>query len=245
MRSAPRAPRQTDMNLSDLLSATPADLVFMDCDGVIFDTNALKCDAFRVALDGYPRDVVEALVDYHRRTGGVSRYLKFERFFREMYPVAAPEEAMKTALARFASHCELGYARMRPRPEALAFAEHFGGERVYVVSGSDEAELRRVFERQEIDARFAAIHGSPTSKRVHLRLLLERHRVAPQDALFVGDGWGDWECARALEVPFVLLTEMSEWDDGKETVAASDGPMAIAESWGVLLDATRRYRPRA
>jgi phosphoglycolate phosphatase-like HAD superfamily hydrolase len=228
------------MKLEVLLDQTPARLVFMDCDGVIFDTNALKCDAFRVALEGYPRDQVESLVDYHRQTGGVSRYLKFERFFREMHPVADPESAMKDALSRFAQHCEVGYARMRPRPEALAFAELFGPDRVYVVSGSDEAELRRVFERQEIDSRFVAIHGSPTTKKVHLRHLLEKHAVSSKEALFVGDGWGDWDCAKALDVPFVFLAEMSEWDDGPEIVAASRGPMAIAETWHDLLETTRK-----
>lgn len=231
------------MQLQDLLNQTPARLVFMDCDGVIFDTNALKCDAFRVALDGYPRDLVEALVTYHRQTGGVSRYLKFERFFRDMHPVADPERAMKDALGRFAQHCELGYARMRPRPEAIAFAERFGADRLYVVSGSDQEELRRVFERQGLDARFTGIYGSPTPKKNHLRQLLERHGVTARDALFVGDGWGDWDCAKALEIPFVLLTEMSEWDDGPAVVGASRGAMAIADTWSQLLDATRRMPP--
>lgn len=228
------------MLLHELLSQTPASIVFMDCDGVIFDTNALKCDAFRVALEGYPRPEIEALVAYHRQTGGVSRYLKFEKFFREMHPVADPARAMQEALARFAQHCELGYSRMRPRPEALAFAELFGADKVYVVSGSDEAELRRVFERQELDHRFAGVFGSPTAKKVHLRHLLDTHNRTARDALFIGDGWGDWDCAKALEVPFVFLAEMSEWDDGPETVAASRGPMAQADTWQALLEATRR-----
>lgn len=234
------------MQLQDLLSSTPAALTFMDCDGVIFDTNALKCDAFRVALEGYPKPAVEALVAHHRRTGGVSRYSKFELFFREMHPVASPDEAMQVALDRFARHCELGYARMRPRPEALAFAELFGGPTsVYVVSGSDQDELRRVFDRQDLSHRFAGVFGSPTKKLSHLRALLERHGVQPRDALFVGDGWGDWEAARALDLPFVFLAEMSEWDEGPATVGASARSMAIAETWPDLIDCARRVRAEA
>jgi len=231
------------MKLQDLLTQTKPQLVFMDCDGVIFDTHALKCDAFRVAVEGYPKDEVEALVAYHRQTGGVSRYLKIERFFREMHPVADPEAAMKVALARFASYVEPGFARMRPRPEALAFAELFGGpDRVYVVSGSDEEELRRVFEHQELDHRFAAIHGSPVGKKAHLRRLLDRHGVKSRDALFIGDGWGDWDASRALDVPFIFLSEMSHWDEGQATIAKSTGAMALAETWAELLDAVRRTR---
>jgi phosphoglycolate phosphatase-like HAD superfamily hydrolase len=215
------------------LADSPPRIVFMDCDGVIFDTNKLKCDAFRYALEPYPTEAVERLVAYHRRTGGVSRYLKFELFFRDLHPVERPRDAMEVALARFAGYCEAGYARMAPRPEALDFARHHEAP-VYVVSGSDENELRRVFDVKGIAALFAGVHGSPVGKREHLGHLLGRHGVGASEALFVGDGWGDWDCAQALAVPFIFLAEMSEWDDGRQTVAASAGPMAVAESWAAL-----------
>lgn len=230
------------MQLDRLLASTPAELVFLDCDGVIYDTNRLKCDAFRFALEGYPRDVVEALVDHHKATGGVSRYLKLERFFHEMHPVAEPEPAMRAALDRFADFCERGYGRMRPRSEALRFAEALGGpDTVYVVSGSDEEELRRVFDAADLRHRFADVHGSPTGKRAHLARICGERGVDPQRCLFVGDGWGDWDTATALEVPFVFLSEMSEWADGPSTVASAAPhlPVAEASSWDALLSALR------
>lgn len=230
------------MQLERLLASTPADLVFMDCDGVIYDTNRLKCDAFRYALDDYPSDRVEALVSYHRATGGVSRYLKLERFFREMVPIPDPEPAMRRALDRFSEFCERGYERMRPRSEALAFAAIFGGsERVHVVSGSDEVELRRLFDRADLRHRFAEIHGSPTGKKAHLARIAAAAGVALERCLFVGDGWGDYDTALSLGVPFVFLSEMSEWEAGAKTLAAvsAEAPMSQAEDWGTLLDAVR------
>ena len=231
------------MQLDRLLAETPADLVFMDCDGVIYDTNRLKCDAYRYALEDYPRPLVEELVNYHRATGGVSRYLKIERFFYEMLvlPDAAPR--MQRALDRFASFCERGYERMRPRPEALAFAELMGGPgRVHVVSGSDEDELRRVFDAADLRHRFYEVHGSPVGKKTHLSRISAEAGVALDRCLFVGDGWGDWDTATTLGVPFVFLSEMTEWDDGKATIARSapDAPIAEATSWDVLLQAVRR-----
>lgn len=230
------------MLLERLLASTPADLVFMDCDGVIYDTNRLKCDAFRHALDGYPGDRVEALVTYHRATGGVSRYLKLERFFREMVPTPDPEQAMRRALDRFSAFCERGYERMRPRAEALAFAALFGGsERVHVVSGSDEAELRRVFEQADLRHRFAEIHGSPIGKKTHLSRVAAEAGVALDRCLFIGDGWGDYDTALALGVPFVFLAEMSEWEAGHATMSAIDPaqPLSVADTWDRLLQAAR------
>ncbi len=231
------------MQLDALLETTPADLVFMDCDGVIYDTNRLKCDAYRYALDIYPGPLVEALVTYHRATGGVSRYLKIERFFREMHPVDDPDQHIRSALERFAHFCERGYERMRPRPEALTFAELMGGAaRVHVVSGSDEAELRRVFDAADLRHRFVEIHGSPVGKKAHFTRICAEAGVEPARCLFVGDGWGDWDAATALGVPFVFLAEMSEWDAALATLAEApvSKPVAIAPTWESLLQAVRR-----
>ena len=226
----------------DALTKARPHAVFMDCDGVIFDTNQLKCDAFRYALDRYPRDAVEALVAWHKRTGGVSRYLKIEHFFRELCPVPDVDAASTRALLRFGEFCERGYETMTPRPEALAFAALAGGpDRVWVVSGSDEEELRKVFARQNIADRFADVHGSPVGKRAHLTRILAAQHVAPAEALFVGDGGGDWEAAEALGGPVGFLAEMSDWTDGAATVAASDdATAAIAETWTALLASVRR-----
>lgn len=227
--------------LDALMSRRPA-AVFMDCDGVIFDTNQLKCDAFRYALDRYPRAAVEALVDWHKRTGGVSRYLKIEHFFRELNPVPDVAAASARALTRFGEFCERGYEAMQPRSEALAFAALAGGpDCVWVVSGSDEEELRGVFRRAGIADRFVDVHGSPVGKRAHLSRILAARGVAPAQALFIGDGGGDWETAEALGVPFVFLAEMSEWRDGRAAVAESgEAPAAIAETWAALTAAARR-----
>jgi len=220
----------------------PIRAVFMDCDGVIFDTNRLKCDAFRYALHGAPSALVEDLVAYHMRTGGVSRYLKIERFYRELYRVPDAAAAIASGLARFAAFSEAGYTNLAPRPESLAFADHFGASNVWVISGSDEVELRRVFDAHGIRHRFRDVCGSPVAKAAHLGRILAEQAIDPADALFVGDGGGDLEAARALGVPFVFLDEMSEWKDGPAEVRAAavrGEPVAIARDWSELLSAAR------
>lgn len=223
-------------------SPTAIGAVFMDCDGVIFDTNKLKCDAYRYALADAPSAVVEDLVAYHQRTGGMSRYLKIERFYREMHRVPLPEEAIAQALSRYGAFCEDGYSRMKARAESLAFADRFGRDRVWVVSGGDERELRGVFADHGIARHFAAIHGSPVTKPVHIARILAERGLAAQQALFVGDGGGDWDAAKALGLPFVYLREMSEWRDGAKVLAAAidaGANAAIAADWAELLAAAK------
>ena len=89
--------------------------VFLDCDGVIFDVNAAKTAAFRRALTDYPEPLVEALVDYHVRHGGISRYEKFRWFFQELHPSSNVEAEVARASERFAAIVRDAYGRSAPR----------------------------------------------------------------------------------------------------------------------------------
>jgi phosphoglycolate phosphatase-like HAD superfamily hydrolase len=211
------------------------EVVFLDCDGVIFDTNALKDRAMYEAAAGFPEAARQRLVEQHRAFGGVSRYEKLRWFFREVCPVADEEAAMSAALVRFTAVSEHGYDAIEPRAEALDFAARMGGAAsVYVLSGSDEAELRRVFERRGLAARFAAVLGSPTGKRAHMEGVLRERGLAPTQALMVGDGRGDWEAARELGVPFVFLGEMSSWASAAADLAGAREAW-VAARWSDLL----------
>ncbi len=218
-------------------------LFFFDCDGIIFDVNPAKSAAFDYAVADYPANARRALVEYHQQTGGISRYAKLRRFFTEMCPVDDVDAAVAKALERFGDFSRRAYDELEPREEALELAAAVGAaERGYVVSGSDESELRGVFDAKGIADRFAEILGSPTDKPTHLRAVMAKRDVSPRQALFIGDGRGDFDCADELGVWFVFLAEMSDWVDGREVVteardrfAARGVGIAVAETWSELL----------
>jgi phosphoglycolate phosphatase-like HAD superfamily hydrolase len=214
----------------------------MDCDGVIFDVNAAKLRAFDEALADYPDEARARLLAHHAQSGGVSRYDKLRWFFTEVHPVDDVGGAVAEAARRFGAITERAYDRLTARPEALLFAERMGGARsVYVVSGSDERELRQIFREHHLDDRFAAVLGSPKRKAEHFEEVLARHGVAARDAIMVGDGRGDYDAARAVGVPFVLLREMSTWSEWQSDIE-DDVPgvrgvpaVVVADTWAELL----------
>lgn len=212
----------------------PIALTFLDCDGVIFDSNPFKHLAFARALDEYPEEAVERLLRMHSVEGGISRYVKMRRFFEELHPIDDPEPAIRRALERFGEVSKAAYGELTPIPDALAFAAEMGGpESVFVVSGADGDELREVFSMHGIIDRFAEVLGSPTEKQDHLLRVLAERGVPPERALLVGDGKGDFDCARELGVPFVFLAERSDWEDGPSTVAP-EKDCWVARSWEEL-----------
>ncbi len=66
-----------------------------DCDGVILDSNRLKSDAFRQSLHDEDPELVNAFISYHHAQGGVSRYVKFDYFYRELNPLPDAERASR------------------------------------------------------------------------------------------------------------------------------------------------------
>ena len=104
-------------------------LVF-DCDGVVLNSNQLKIQAYYdVAIKfGANKAQAQALVDYHVKLGGISRYPKFEYFLHEIMQQAVTEQAMQALLDSFTKEvkrlltdCEIAPDLMRV-PIFTAFA---------------------------------------------------------------------------------------------------------------------------
>ena len=209
--------------------------VFLDCDGVVFDSNAFKVDALEAVIADESEEARREMLRYWRRSGGLSRYVKLDHFYRNIVGAGDVEAKVAEGVRRFGERSRAGYRTVSPVPAALAFVRDAGPERCFVVSGTDQDELRDVFQEQGIDGLFADVLGSPTTKPEHLDRVLEERRCPPTDALFVGDGAGDLRASEATGVPFVYLAEMSEWDGADEALATSDA--IVARDWPELLRA--------
>ncbi len=119
-------------------------------------------------------------------------------------------------------------------PEALRFARLTGPERCFVVSGTDQDELRDVFAAKELTLTFAQICGSPTSKLAHMERILEEYGCPGERALFIGDGGGDFDVARKLGVPFIYIDQYSEWRAARATLSGAKDVL-VCETWSDIL----------
>lgn len=213
--------------------------VFLDCDGVVFDSNDFKVDALRAVMGGHDEQAQRRMLAYWHQNGGLSRYVKLDHFFRHVVGIddeAEVEARVARGLEVFGAASRAGYRTAEPVGEALALVRHAGPARCFVVSGTDQAELRDVFASHGLDAAFAEVLGSPTTKPEHIRRVLRERGCAPRDALFVGDGAGDFRACRETGVPFVFLASMSGWTGAAEALEGQPG-VGWADDWPALLDA--------
>ena len=64
-------------------------LLILDCDGIIFDSNNLKTEGYRQSLRALKvsEEGVNDFVKLHLSDVSVSRFVKFQRFFSDIYKV--------------------------------------------------------------------------------------------------------------------------------------------------------------
>ncbi len=188
-------------------------LVF-DCDGVILDSNLLKTQAYydTAIAFGASNEQAQAIVDYHVRLGGISRYPKFEYFLQEILHQPVTDERMKFLLDRFASEIHHGLLHCKLADGLIELRERYPQQRWMVLSGGDQAELRGLFKQRGLDGMFdGGIYGSPDNKdQVLAREIASGHLAKP--ALFLGDSKYDHEAASRAGLDFLFLSEWTEFE---------------------------------
>ena len=192
-------------------------LVF-DCDGVVLNSNQLKIQAYYdVAIkSGANKTQAQALVDYHVKLGGISRYPKFEYFLHEIMQQAVTEQAMQALLDSFTKEVKRLLTDCEIAPDLMRVREANPHAKWMIISGGDQAELRDIFQQRGIDKLFdAGIFGSPDNKDVILARELDAVNIV-EPALFIGDSRYDHQASTNAGLDFVFLsawTDVEGWQD--------------------------------
>jgi len=186
--------------------------IIFDCDGVILDSNNIKSNAFAKSLVDEDKQLVDQFIIYHKKNGGVSRFKKFEYFFKKIKKQKNYTISLNNALS---SYAVLSY-------ESLLDADEVKGVRsilillkdlnidCFVVSGGEQNEVREVLKKLHLDHYFKKIYGSPTSKEEHLLT------IKPKKSLYFGDAKSDYIAAKNFNMDFVFISSVSDWEDGVE-----------------------------
>jgi len=189
-------------------------VIIFDCDGVIFDSNTLKSEAFRrTLLDfGYPDVLVEDFVSYHQKKGGISRYVKFKTFITDFLNIKFEKEPYDKLLRRFSLYCVKLYENADYTPFLIEFLEKYKDSmQFYVVSGSDEIELNKVFENRGLKKYFKKILGSPKTKKDCVQLIINENRK--KKIVMFGDSKSDFIAAKGNNINFIYMKKFSESKD--------------------------------
>ena len=138
---------------------------FFDFDGVIINSDKIRVKAFEYALKNFNDKLISDFLNYHKENGGLSRYNKFERF-RNL--TGSSDEDVMNWLKLYNDYCKEKLIESSLLiKETLSMIKNLNKHsyKLYIVSASDQEELRFIVKSQNIDKYFNGILGSPTTKK--------------------------------------------------------------------------------
>jgi phosphoglycolate phosphatase-like HAD superfamily hydrolase len=187
---------------------------FFDCDGVILDSNKIKSAAFAQALQGEEQKLIDEFLHYHQLNGGISRFVKFEYFFKIIKVQKNYQKDLEKALKNYS---QLSYQGLLACEEIIGVRKilsHLKANNItsFVISGGEQEEVSKVLDRRNLKPYFAGIFGSPTNKKQHLNDISKAGTITK--GIYFGDAKSDYEAASAFNLDFVYISGASEWQDG-------------------------------
>lgn len=212
------------------------DVVVFDCDGVLLDSNDLKTAVFKAVLEAHDFSpaAIAAFGAFQRANFGTSRYRLFQALIDGRFGEQRPVD-LATLLADFGARCRMGYVE-QPETAGMRGALHRAGRGnrpLYVVSGSDESELRDVFAERSLGALFADVYGSPATKVENIARVREHRRQRgggdAERMLFVGDAEADMKAAEEGGADFVFVARYSTVREEMLMKAAERGHRIIED----------------
>ena len=189
--------------------------IIFDCDGVILNSNFQKIEAYRNTALTYGASKVQAedLVNHHVKLTGISRYVKFKYFLKEIMGEDVKDSSMEILVnslnkevINLLKDCEVaeGLEKLKSQTQKSTWM---------VASGGDQEELRFLFKEKKITSYFdGGIYGSPSSKHQIIEKKLKNKHFLP--ALFLGDSLYDIQTAQKFHLDFIFVygwTDLKDW----------------------------------
>lgn len=197
--------------------------IVFDCDGVVLNSNKAKVQAyFDVAKRTGGSDAdARAFVHHHVTKGSFPRNGKIEYYLKEIVKQPITIEVVQKYLEAFEDILDKSLMQCEIAPALPALKAATPQAAWMLLSGGDQAELRRVFPRRNIEGfnlaqMFeAGIFGGPDQKdEVLAREIADGNVQLP--ALFLGDSKYDHQAATKAGLDFVFLSDWTEVKDWQQ-----------------------------
>lgn len=187
---------------------------------MVLNSNKVKVHAYyEVAKRNGGSDAqAQAFVNHHVSKGSFPRNGKIEFYLKNIVnQLVTPElvqqyiQTFEDILDKTLMTCEIAQGLI---PLKVATAN----VRWMLLSGGDQAELRRIFPRRKIDEQNlakmfeAGIFGGPDIKEDVLKREIDNKNIC-LPALFIGDSKYDYQAAQSAELDFVFLSDWTEVKD--------------------------------
>ena len=191
--------------------------IIFDCDGVILNSNQVKTNAFRQVFEKYNINAVDEFIKYHRNNGGISRYIKIEKFLKNILPKYDEnrdfnEDEFSMLLQSYSNQCKESLLKCEVTKDLSILRKITGNIPWLIISGGDQFELREIFNKKGLTSFFnGGIFGSPEKKTEIIKREIV-NGIIQFPSLMLGDSKLDHIAAKSNNIDFLFVYK---WTDFK------------------------------
>ena len=182
-------------------------IFIFDCDGVILDSNYFKIDAMRNALirNNFTNIEVNASINYFKNNFGNSREHHVNEFLKNHKKNDIESSTLAKKIIHDYSHQVKEMYMDCDLTDGFDFIfQNFGSFKKYIASGSNEQELKLVFQRRKLDKYFVGIYGSPQTKTNNIGNIIHQNQdVSKDEIVMIGDSVSDYQSACKENIGFL------------------------------------------
>lgn len=177
--------------------------IILDFDGTIVESVGIKDRAFEILFKEYP-DHLDNIMEYHLANNATVRFDKFKHITENILNQEYNENTKRILSNRFS---KLVFKRIVECPYvqgAEDFLNYFYGKvPLYLASASPATELEKILEAKDLKKYFNDVYAIPWVKMDVIQDILKRKNILPEEAVFIGDAFEDYEAARLTDVFFI------------------------------------------
>jgi phosphoglycolate phosphatase-like HAD superfamily hydrolase len=178
--------------------------VFWDFDGVIKDSVEIKSDAFEEIFLPFGKEIAKKVKFHHEENGGMSRYHKLPIYLSWAGQEVSAELTTEYA-EKFAQLVKQKVINSEWIAGVLEYLENnCNRQYFFLITATPQQEITEIISILKINHFFKEIVGSPTKKNDAIKQILSRYKVAPEQALMIGDSKSDYSAAMKSKISFVL-----------------------------------------
>lgn len=180
--------------------------IFFDFDGVILDSMPIRDKGFEEMVSKYTQDkkMIEEFLEFHRYNAGLSRFFKFRYFFEKMLKKDISEKIILDLANDFSEIMkrELTNKKYLIKETVDFITNNYTKYNMYIVSGSEQNELRYLCKELGISDYFKIILGSPIHKNDLVKNIISQEDLNVKECILIGDSINDYDAAITNDIDF-------------------------------------------
>jgi len=214
--------------------------VTFDLDGTLFATTEIKSRAFADLFSSYGKEVEIAVLEDHMRSEGISRFIKFRRWYEELLSLEYTDE-IGSELSRRYDQIVLPQIRVAPWTlGAFEFLNQWHGRiPLFVASATPQHQLADMLHFRSAEYLITAAWGYPTTKTKALEVAASISKSKPEEVLMVGDSKADFNASAEIGARFCRFvnpestSDRSDWAECRITNMLELNEMFSFDSQGM------------